>query len=61
MKRGKRLKKGIESIKEQIEIHKEKLEKAMENRYEELAGYYVKEIRTLGKEQEKKEKQLDRG
>lgn len=60
MKRKKRLEKGIESLKEQIEIHKEKLEKAIEDDNADLADYYRREIPLLEKEEKKKEKQLKR-
>lgn len=58
MKRKKRLKKGIESINEQIEIHEEKKKKAEEEGKRELAEYYVKEIKELEQTKERKEKQL---
>ena len=50
MKRKKRLKKGIESLKEQISIHEEKLRKAEEEGFVELAGYYEKDIARLKKQ-----------
>ena len=52
--------KGIESLKRQIEIHKEKLKKAVEEGQEELASYYVKDIARLEKEEKKKEEKLRR-
>jgi len=60
MKRKKRLKKGIESIKEQIAIHKSKLEEAREEGNEELARYYEKEIPNLEKEEQRKEGLLEK-
>ena len=60
MKRKKKLEKGIESIKKQIEIHKEKREKALEESELELAEYYEHEIDNLEKNQEKKKQQLDK-
>jgi len=54
-KREKRLEKGIESIKKQIELHREKMRKAIEEGKIELAEYYSKEIGNLGKEKEHKE------
>ncbi|HNZ51885.1 MAG TPA: hypothetical protein PLT60_01655 [Candidatus Pacearchaeota archaeon] len=54
MKRKKRLKKGIDSLKEQIEIHEKKKKKAEEADMKELVGYYEKEI--LSKEKALKEK-----
>jgi len=58
MKRKKRLEKGIGSIKEQIKIHKEKLNHAIENEDEELSGYYKKDLARLESEEKKKENQL---
>ena len=58
--RKNRLEKGIESIKEQIEIHEEKIEKAKEEGKIELEEYYGKEIKKLGKEKEKKQKILEK-
>jgi len=60
MKRKKRLEKGIKSLKLQIEIHKEKLKKAIEEGEEELVGYYEKDIARLEGEEKKKEKQLEK-
>ena len=54
MKWKKRLKKGIDSLKEQIEIHEKKKKKAEEADMKELVGYYEKEI--LSKEKALKEK-----
>lgn len=45
--RKKRLKKGIESVREQIGVHEEKLEKAKKAGNIGLAEYYEKEIRGL--------------
>ncbi len=42
--RKKRLKKGIESIEKQIELHKEKLENTIKSGNIDLEGYYKKEI-----------------
>ena len=60
MKRKKRLEKGIESIQEQIKLHKQKREQAEKEGRIELAEYYDKEIESLGETREKKEKQLDK-
>jgi phage shock protein A len=60
MKRKKRLKKGIESLHEQVEIHKEKLREAIEEGNEELAGYYKKDLARLEGEERKKREQLER-
>ena len=46
-KRRKRLRKGIESIREQIELHKEKLKAAEKSGNIGLTGYYEKEIESL--------------
>ena len=43
-KRSKRLEKGIESIKEEIEAHFEKLENDMDEEDKTLAEYHVKEL-----------------
>ena len=61
MKRKKRLKKGIESLKEQVMIHKEKLKKAIEDVDEDLAAYYEKDISRLVSEEKKKRDQLEKG
>ncbi len=44
VKRNKRLKSAIESIKAEIEEHFEKLDLDISNKKEELARYHVKEI-----------------
>jgi len=54
MNRKKRLKKGIESIEKQIELHKDKLKNAVDKGNEELARYYEKDIERLDKEKDKK-------
>jgi hypothetical protein len=54
-KRKKRLKKGIESLNKQIEIHKLKQEKAKEEGNIERVGYYEKEITRLENDRDKKE------
>ena len=54
VKRKKRLIKGLESLDKQISIHKEKLQDAIDEGMEELAGYYQKEIKTLEGTKEKK-------
>jgi len=56
--RKKRLKKGIESIDEQIILHEEKKEKAKEEGNIELEQYYGKEIGSLEKTREKKKELL---
>ena len=55
----KKYKKGIESIKKEIDIHKNiKLEKALEEGNVELAGYYEKEIKRLQEQLKEKETKL---
>ena len=56
MNRKKRLKKGIESLEKQIDIHKDKLKEAVSDGNEELAVYYEKDIERLYKEKEKKKR-----
>jgi phage shock protein A len=60
MKRKKRLEKGIESLKKQVEIHKEKLKQAIEEGNEELARYYIKDLARLENEEKKKEEFLEK-
>ena len=59
MKRKKRLEKGIESIEEEIEIHKKKMQEAKEEGNLELADYYDREIKGLEKTKDRKENQLE--
>ena len=59
MNRKKRTKKGIESIEKEIKIHKEKLQKAIDEGNEELTGYYIKDIERLDKQLEKKKDLFD--
>lgn len=56
--RKKRLIKGIESLKKQIEIHEEKRQQAKEEGEIELEEYYGFEIDNLRKVREQKEKLL---
>ena len=58
----KKYKKGIESLKKEIDIHRNvKLKKALEDDNVELTGYYEKEIKRLeGQLAEKEEKLLPR-
>lgn len=58
MKRKKRLKKGVESLKEIIDEHKKKLQEAIIQGKEELAGYYYKEIKGKEEQLEKKKRWL---
>ncbi len=57
----KRLKKGIESIEKQIELHEEKLKKAEQENNFELAGYYKKEIFAKKHDAEEKKRLLEKG
>ena len=56
--RKKRLKKGIDSLGEQIELHKTKLEESREEGNVELEGYYQKEIISLEKAKKRKEEKI---
>jgi len=60
MNRKKRLEKGIESVEEQIKVHKEKLKEAEEAGQEELVTYYHKDISRLEKQKEQKEDKLEK-
>jgi len=60
MKRKKRLKKGIESLKEQIELHIEKKKLAEESNLPELVSYYEKEIESKEEAKRKKQELLDK-
>jgi len=59
--RKKRLKKGIESLNKQIELHEEKKKKAEEEDNIELADYYEKEIESKRRDKEEKERILEKG
>ena len=60
MKRKKRLSRGIESLKEQIEIHKTKKEVAKEEGLLDLVSYYEKEIQSKKETLNKKRNILDK-
>jgi len=60
MKRKKKLEKGINSLKEQIEFHREKKHMAEEADMPELVDYYEKEILSKEKAMEKKKELLDK-
>ncbi len=60
MKRKKKLKKGIESLKKQIDIHEEKKRQAEKADMPELVGYYEKEILSKEKDLKKKKELLDK-
>jgi len=60
MNRKKRLKKGIESLEKQIEIHEKKLEEAEKEGNYELGSYYKKEINGLKKVKNNKKKILEK-
>ena len=59
--RKKRLKKGIDSIEEQIRLHEEKLRRAEKEDNIELAEYYKKEIAAKKRDKEEKQRMLDKG
>ncbi len=59
-KRKKRLEKGIESIEEQIKVHRQKLKDAQINGLFELVEYYEKDINRLEKQKEQKKEKLER-
>lgn len=59
--RKKRLKKGIESLEKQLELHEDKLRKAEEEHNFELACYYKKEIISKRNDKEEKERLLEKG
>ena len=55
----KKYKKGIESLKKEIDIHRNvKLQKALEEDKVELASYYEKEIQRLEEQLNEKEEKL---
>jgi hypothetical protein len=60
MNRKKRLKKGIESINEQILEHELKKAKALAQKNEGLVSYYNKEIDGLIKQKNKKKNTLNK-
>jgi hypothetical protein len=60
VKRKKRLIKGIESLKRQIEIHKNKRDKARKSKNEELERYYEKEIKSKQESLENKKDILNK-
>ena len=58
MSKRKRIRKGLESVRKQIELHKNKLENAIKEGKAELADYYKKEIERLVSEVERRERLL---
>jgi len=58
MNRKKRLEKGIESLEQEIEHHKEKMNQAKQEGNLELAEYYYKEIAGLEKTKDRKKEQI---
>ena len=60
MKRKFRLKKGIDSLEEQIELHEIKKEKARELGQEELINYYTQEIEALRKRKKDREEKAEK-
>lgn len=55
MSERKRIRKGLESVRKQIELHKKKLENAIKEGKAELADYYKKEIERLVSEVKRRE------
>jgi pyruvate-formate lyase len=60
MNRKKRLKKRIESLKEQIEIHEKKREQAEKQDMQELAEYYGREIKAKKRTLDESQKMFDK-
>ena len=60
VKRKKRLQKGIESLENVIEIHREKKKTAEGEGNLELADYYDREIEARIKDKERREKLLEK-
>jgi len=58
--RKNRLKKGIGSIQEQIDLHKEKKSLAEDSGNEELVKYYTREIESKEKAKKEKETMLEK-
>ncbi|MEK6833645.1 MAG: hypothetical protein AABY32_06385 [Nanoarchaeota archaeon] len=58
--RKKRLKKGINSLSEQISLHEDKKRIAEKDKKEELVEYYKKEIESKQEALERKQKMLDK-
>jgi len=58
MSNKKRIKKGIDSLEKQIKIHEEKRKIAKEEGEIELEDYYNREIKSLKKAKEKREKKI---
>jgi len=59
--RKKRLKRGIESLNEQIKLHEEKRQQAFKENKIELVNYYNKEIDLKKRDKEEKERLLKKG
>ena len=59
-KRKKRLQKGIDSLREQIRLHEDKLKHAKEEGMEELVDYYNREIEAKRKTLKEKEDILEK-
>ncbi len=60
VKRRKRLKRGIASLEKQINLHKDKKDKAEEAGKEELVEYYTREIEAREETKREKERLLRR-
>lgn len=54
----KRYKKGIQSLKKQVQLHQEKKEMAMQERNTELAAYFDKELERMHGQILEKQKKL---
>ncbi len=59
--RKKRLRRGIESLEKQIQLHEEKLKLAEQEDNLELAEYYKKEIAAKKRDKEEKRRILEKG
>ena len=59
--RKKRLKKGIESLEAQIQLHEEKKKIAESDGNVDLANYYEKELTAKRKDKEEKKRMLNKG
>lgn len=59
--RKKRLERGIASLEEQLRLHEEKLQRAMEDDNDALAGYYRKELSAKQRDLDEKKRLLAKG
>ncbi|MEK6892843.1 MAG: hypothetical protein AABX07_01440 [Nanoarchaeota archaeon] len=60
VKRKKRLQKGIDSLREQIKLHEDKLKSAEEEGMKELVDYYNRELEAKKRTLKEKEDILDK-